>query len=71
MFYLIGVYFTKNLSSIKQMVYVKNFSVEGTKIPNLPIPFGKYKLASEGFIQDNGKWQKAIITDIYVEVYEA
>lgn len=53
------------------MVTFKNFSVDGSKLSNLPIPFAKYKIAGELFLEDNGTMHKILEKIVYVDCYEA
>lgn len=53
------------------MVSVKNLQFDGTQLADLPIPLGKYKFASKGYMEENGTWFIAMESNIYCDVYEA
>lgn len=40
-------------------------------IRNLPVPYGKYKTAFKGYIEDNGKMERLLDVNVYTDVYEA
>lgn len=58
-------------NSLQFKAWLKNMAVEGSKIADLPIPIGKYKMALKAYIEDRGKMRKLADANIYIECYEA